>query len=133
MAYPEAFTAISLPGAASQRRRMRRSRGCPCSGDLVIRVTMSEIRSLAEVKAHLSELVARVGAQHDRVTVTVHGRPAAMLVAVDDIESMEETIAVLSDRSAVRALVEAEAEVARGEGEDEASLERAMRARRATA
>lgn len=100
---------------------------------LVILVTMSETRSLAEVKAHLSELVARVGSQHDRVTVTVHGRPAAMLVAVDDIESMEETIALLSDRTAVRALIEAEAELARGEGEDEASLERVMRARRATA
>ncbi len=87
---------------------------------------------MAEVKAHLSELVARVGSHHDRVTVTVHGRPAAMLVAVDDIESMEETIALLSDRAAVRALVEAEAELAHDEGEDAASLERAIRARRAT-
>lgn len=93
---------------------------------------MSETRSLAEVKAHLSELVARVGAQHDRVTVTVHGRPAAMLVAVDDVEAMEETIAVLSDGAGVRMLVEAEAELARGEGVDEVALERAMRARRET-
>lgn len=38
---------------------------------------MSETLSLAEVKAHLSELVGRVGRQHDRVTVTVHGRPSA--------------------------------------------------------
>ena len=112
---------------------MRPTGGLLVGGVLVILVTMSETRSLAEVKAHLSELVARVGSQHDRVTVTVHGRPAAMLVAVDDIESMEETIAVLSDRAAVKALVDAEAELARGEGEDEASLERAMRARRATA
>lgn len=100
---------------------------------MVILVTMSENRSLAEVKAHLSELVARVGAQHERVTVTVHGRPTAVLLAVDDLEALEETIAVLSDATALRALSDADAELARGEGEDEASLAAAMGSRRATA
>lgn len=92
---------------------------------------MSVSSSLAEAKAHLSELVARVGTEHERVTVTVHGRPAAVLLAVEDLEAMEETIAVLSDGYALRALSEGEAELARGEGEDQAALEAAMRARRA--
>jgi prevent-host-death family protein len=95
-------------------------------------MTSSESRSLADVKAHLSELVARVGAQHERVTVTVHGRPTAVLVAVEDLEALEETIAVLSDAAVVRALSNADAELARGEGEDEANLAAAMQARRAT-
>lgn len=95
-------------------------------------MTMSETRSLAEAKAHLSELVARVGGHHDRITVTVHGRPAAVLVAPDDLEAMEETIAILSDGAALRALAESDAELARGEGEDEVSLAAAMRARRTT-
>jgi antitoxin YefM len=94
---------------------------------------MSESLPLAEVKAHLSELVGRVGNQHERVTVTVHGRPAAVLVAVDDLESMEETIALLSDTAALRALADSDAELARGEGEDEQNLAAAMRARRASA
>ena len=101
--------------------------------DMVILTTMSEMRSLVDVKAHLSELVARVGSQHERVTVTVHGRPAAVLVAVEDLEAMEETIAVLSDAAATRALADADGELARGEGEDEATLAEAMRARRASA
>jgi prevent-host-death family protein len=92
---------------------------------------MSEVSSLAQAKAHLSELVARVGDQHERVTVTVHGRPVAILLAVEDLESLEETIAVLSDTAALRALGEADAELARGEGESENSLAAAMRARRA--
>jgi antitoxin YefM len=92
---------------------------------------MSEISSLADTKAHLSELVARVGEQHERITVTVHGRPAAVIIAVDDLESLEETIAVLSDSAVLRALGEADAELARGEGEDQADLAAAMRARRA--
>jgi prevent-host-death family protein len=98
---------------------------------MVILTTMSETRSLVDVKAHLSELVARVGSHHDRVTVTVHGRPAAVLVSVDDLEALEETIAVLSDAAAMLALGDAEAELARGEGEDEATLTSAMHARRA--
>lgn len=94
-------------------------------------MTMADTRSLAEVKAHLSELVARVGGQHERVTVTVHGRPTAVLVAVDDLAALEETIAVLSDTGALRALIDSDAELARGEGEE--SLAAAMRARRASA
>jgi prevent-host-death family protein len=53
-------------------------------------------------KSHLSELVRRVSGQHERVTVTVHGRPSAVLLAVDDLEALEETIAVLSDTEAMR-------------------------------
>ena len=98
---------------------------------MVILMTMTEISSLAETKAHLSELVARVGEQHERIIVTVHGRPVAVILAVDDLESLEETIALLSDSAAVRALSEADAELARGEGETQDELATAMQARRA--
>src|SRR5215217_2209353 len=96
---------------------------------MVILMTMSSTLSLAEVKAHLSEVVSRVHSQHDRVTVTVHGRPSAVLVAVDDIEALEETIAILSDSATMRQLSEAESQIARGEGETEADLAHAMRRR----
>ena len=79
----------------------------------------------------MSELVARVGAQHERVTITVHGHPTAVLVAVDDLDALEETIAILADAETMRALIQADAEIARGEGESEASLAEAMRSRRA--
>jgi antitoxin YefM len=97
---------------------------------LVILVTMPETRSLADVKAHLSELVAQVGAQHDRVTVTVYGKPTAVLVAVDDLDALEETIAVLSDNDVLHALADADDELASGLGESEAELRTAMSARR---
>jgi len=100
---------------------------------MVIVVTMTEVRSLAEAKAHLSELVSRARTEHERFTVTVHGRPAAVLLAVEDLEALEETIAVLSDPAVLHALGEADAELARGEGEDQASLAEAMQARRSTA
>ncbi len=100
---------------------------------MVILVTMSETRSLAEAKAHLSELVARAGTEHERITVTVHGRPTAVILAVEDLEALEETITILSDPALLRSLGEADAELARGEGEDQERLAAAMQARRASA
>jgi antitoxin YefM len=96
-------------------------------------MTMTETLSLAEVKAHLSELVGRVSSQHDRVTVTVHGRPSAVLLSPDDLDALEETIAVLSDTDTLRQLAASDAELARGEGESEQSLAEAMRRRGASA
>lgn len=96
-------------------------------------MTMSSTLPLAEVKAHLSELVSRVNAEHDRVRVTVHGPPSAVLLAVQDVEALEETIAILSDTETMRRLIEAEGEIARGEGETQEQLAEAMRRRRGSA
>jgi antitoxin YefM len=103
--------------------------------ELVILLTMKETLSLAEVKAHFSALVGRVNSQHDRVTVTVHGHPSAVLLSVDDLDALEETIAILSDTDTdtMRQLAASDAELARGEGETEQSLAEAMRRRGAPA
>ena len=91
---------------------------------------METVMSLAAVKAHLSELVARVNAPHERVTITVHGQPSAVLIATDDLESLEESIEILSDPDTLRRLSASDAELARGEGESEAELAQAMSERR---
>ncbi|MGH3327379.1 MAG: type II toxin-antitoxin system Phd/YefM family antitoxin [Streptomycetales bacterium] len=88
---------------------------------------------IAEVKRHLSELVTRVQRQHERVTVTRNGRPAAALVSLDDLESLETTIEVLSDPEAMARIREAEAAVARGETVDAATIQADLAARRASA
>ena len=69
---------------------------------VTIILVMTEILSLSAVKARLSELVDRVEAEDDRIIVTRNGRPAAVLVSTDDLESLEETLAVLSDRELMR-------------------------------
>ena len=99
------------------------------SAHMVILMTMS-ILSLAEVKSHLSELVGRVNSQHERVTVTVHGKPSAVLIATEDLDSLEETIAILSDAETLGRLAASEAELARGEVESEEELAQVMDARR---
>jgi len=60
------------------------------------------------VKAHLSELVDRVEDQHDRVVVTRNGKPAAILISHDDLESLEETLSILSDPALMAQIHESE-------------------------
>ena len=69
---------------------------------------------LAEVKNRLSEVVDRLEREHGRVVITKHGRPAAVMLSLEDLESLEETLAVLSDPELVAAIREADAEVAAG-------------------
>lgn len=51
---------------------------------------------LKDVKNRLSEVVDQVEREHGRVVITKHGRPAAVVVSVDDLESLEETLDILS-------------------------------------
>jgi antitoxin YefM len=83
--------------------------------DLLVRLLTMTTLPLGEVKTHLSELVGRVHDHHERVTVTVHGRPSAVLVAVDDLERLEETLAIMRDVDTMHRLAESDAELARGE------------------
>jgi antitoxin YefM len=78
-------------------------------------IVMSDTLPLSSVKAHLSELVDRVEDQHDRVVLTRNGKPAAVLISHDDLESLEETLSILSDpvlmaqiRESEQALADAE-------------------------
>jgi antitoxin YefM len=78
-------------------------------------LVMSETLSLAAVKARFSELVDRVERQQDRVIVTRNGKPAAVLISPDDLESLEETLAIMSDRSLTAQIRESEKAAAGGE------------------
>ena len=73
-----------------------------------------EALPLAEVKNRLSEFVERVASQHDRVTITRNGRPAAVLVSPEDLESLEETLAVLGDPQELAAVREGLADLDAG-------------------
>jgi len=53
--------------------------------------------SLTEVKAKLSELIDEVESRDERVVITRRGRPAAVLVSQDDLDSWQETLEIKSD------------------------------------
>jgi prevent-host-death family protein len=85
---------------------------------------------LTEVRDRLPELVAAVEARRSRVTVTRGGRAAAVLIAAEELRSLEETVAVLADPVLSGALLTAQRQVAAGQVTEAAELAAAM-ARRA--
>jgi antitoxin YefM len=62
----------------------------------------------------------------------VHGRPTAVLVATEDLESLEETVEILAEEDTMRRLHASDAELARGEIESRQDLAAAMERRRGT-
>lgn len=85
-------------------------------------ILVMDVLPLAEVKARLSEIVGRVAGEHDRVTVTRNGRPAAVLVSPEDLESLEETLAVLSQPGALDEIRQAHEAIAAGDAVELDSL-----------
>jgi prevent-host-death family protein len=76
---------------------------------------------LSEAKDKLSGLVEEAESTHEIITITRHGRPAAVLMAADDLESLHETLYWLSKPGIRDTIAEAEREHVAGQttsGED---------------
>ena len=58
--------------------------------------------SVSEAKMKLSGLIDAVNATDEEVVITKNGRPAAVLVSPDELESLKETVAVRSDSALMR-------------------------------
>jgi prevent-host-death family protein len=78
-------------------------------------MVLSRTLPLSEVKAKLSEVVDEVVTTQERVTVTRNGRPVAVVLSTDDLEAIEETLAILSDPAAMREIEQGRAAIARGD------------------
>lgn len=70
---------------------------------------------LAEAKDKLSGLVEEAESTHEIITITRHGRAAAVLMSADDLESLHETLYWLSKPGIREAVDAAEREFAAGE------------------
>ena len=69
---------------------------------------------LSEAKDRLSALVEAAEATHEIVTITRHGREAAVLMAKSDLDSLHETIFWLSQPGVREDVTEARRELAEG-------------------
>ena len=86
-------------------------------------MVMAKVLPLSEIKARFSEVIDDVATTHERVTVTRNGRPVAVIVSSDDLEAMEETLSILSDPAALRAIEEGRAAIAAGDVSTRAEIE----------
>jgi len=70
--------------------------------------------ALRDAKNRLSSVVERVEREHDRVVITKHGRPAVVVVSVEDLESLEETLDALSSPTLIQQIRESLEDLASG-------------------
>lgn len=81
---------------------------------------MPKIVPSREFRSHLAELLDEVADRREHVTVTRRGRPAAVLVPIDEYEALEETAEILSDDDALAAIRRGLDDISAG---DEVSLD----------
>ena len=92
-------------------------------------IQVMSTRPLAAVKARFSQVIDDVAGTHERVTVTKKGTPVAVILAVEDYESLMETREILSDPKARSDPRQAEADMTNGGVHNEAQVRAALAAR----
>lgn len=87
---------------------------------------------LSEAKARLSEIADEVGRTHERVHITRNGRDHVVLLAAEDLESIEATLELLSDPQAQERIRSSEADITRGDVLDEREVRALLKPRTGT-
>ena len=70
--------------------------------------------TLKELRPELPKVMNDVDSKLDRYIVTKRGRPIAVVMSVDDYESILETIEILSDKDAVKRIKQSKKEIEEG-------------------
>jgi antitoxin YefM len=80
------------------------------------------VMSVGDARDGFSRLLAEVETTHERVTITRHGHAVAVVLSPDDLESLEETLELLSTPGAFAAIAEGDADLAAGNVVDGAEV-----------
>jgi prevent-host-death family protein len=57
---------------------------------------MSNVIAISDARATLPELVSKINENYDRAVITVNGQPKVVMLSIEELESLEETAAVLA-------------------------------------
>jgi prevent-host-death family protein len=82
---------------------------------------------VADARSHLSKLIDEATATHQRFEITRNGHRAAVLLSADDFDTLQDTIAVLSDPTLLSAHQEGQAAIEAGDYLDADQLAHKMR------
>jgi len=77
---------------------------------------MSDLMSISDARSNLPDLVDTVSNTLGRVTITVNGKPKAILLSAEELESLEETAEILSIPGAKKSIKQGLKEAKKGMG-----------------
>ena len=75
---------------------------------------MAKVVPFSDARAHLTELLDEVERVHEHLVITRSGRPAVVVMAQDEYESLIETLEVLADEEAIEDLRQSDEDVKAG-------------------
>jgi prevent-host-death family protein len=94
-------------------------------------LAVAKVVPVREFRTRLSELLGDVADRRDHVLVTRNGKPAAVLVPIDEYEALEETAEILSDSATLSAIEAGLTDLARGDSVTLEELRKELAQRRA--
>jgi len=75
---------------------------------------MTKSVSLKKLRPKLPKIMEEIDSKMDRFIVTKRGKPIALIMSIDDYESLLETLDVLSDKKLMKRIKQAERDIKRG-------------------
>ncbi len=76
---------------------------------------MSNFVSISDARENLTSLVDKVNKNMDRITITVHGQPAATLISNEELESILETAEILAIPGALKSIKKGREQIKKGQ------------------
>lgn len=75
---------------------------------------MTKYTTISQARASLPSLVSSVSKKMNRVVITVKGKPKVTVMSTEELESLEETLEILSDKKLMKAIKEGEEDLRKG-------------------
>ena len=75
---------------------------------------MDNLISISDARANLPDLVKKVNKNLERVTITINGKPKAVLVSEEELASLEETAEILAIPGAKKRIIRGAEEIKKG-------------------
>jgi len=75
---------------------------------------MTKNITLKKLRPSLPRVVDEIDSKMDRFVITRRGKPVALMMAIDDYESLLETLSILSDAKMMKKIKQAEKEIKGG-------------------
>jgi len=75
---------------------------------------MTNLITISDARANLPSIIDKVGEGIERFLITVNNKPKAVLLSVDELESLEETAEIMAIPGAYEAILKGKEDIKKG-------------------